>query len=146
MTFERSTNIAQPLRDRLGEVAGQQQREAVAVAGSRQSTKLASIRPLGELKLAVSAAPGASAVDVAGQLALQERRGVGPATAQHRSGARSQTTAASRAAASRAASAVEVRSVGSGARSAMEASSDVGKRRWRGRRRRVVVDSGGIPC
>ena len=78
----RSTNI-----DRRFSVAREHARPGRR-AGTRRrrgarSTKLACRRPLAEQKPASRARPGVEAGDVAGELALQEARGVGAAGADH---------------------------------------------------------------
>jgi hypothetical protein len=77
----RRTNIDKALQRRREDLA--RAREQNSSAAGRQTTKLACKRPLAEQKPARQAVPSARTCDVVGELALQERRGVGAAGANH---------------------------------------------------------------
>ena len=96
----RAQNVhAQPLRDRLGEVAGEQHREAVAAGRIAPEHEIGEHPALGRVVASVAARSGRERVDVARHLALQKSVAASaPVTARMASGSRSQTTAASRAA------------------------------------------------
>ena len=86
--WRRSACTWRAARTSTGASASARARSAGRRAGTRrrrgrQTTKLACSRPLAEQKPASRAAPGAEAGDVVGELALQERRGVGAARADH---------------------------------------------------------------
>src|SRR6266545_4444096 len=104
VTFDRNTYIERRLRIGSAMSAGSSPRKSAPP--SFQSTKLARIRPLGELKLVYWQTSGASALTSFDNWPWRKVAASGPAMARMASGGASHTTAASRAAISAARSAV----------------------------------------
>ncbi len=101
-TFDRSTYIVRRLPTAPAMSPGMSARKSEGP--SRQSTKFASIRPCGELKLVWEAVPRSSAATSVDSCPWRNATASGPVMARTERGARSQMTAASRAAASAVAS------------------------------------------
>ena len=98
VTFERNTYIVSRFLTDSAMSAGSSMRKPSSGGEVRHRTKLAIIRPFGELKLAYRNVPGASALTSADNCPCRKAAASAPAIASTRSGARSQTTAPSRAA------------------------------------------------